>query len=136
MLFFHSDCLKDLQPHDMTEWERDREKREFERAREMYKPLSAAMSSRFVSAKSHDISHVGKLSLHEVMCTKHFDTCSSSFLFCVVPEKEIIKEKDPSEDPKVAAKLNLFGKLTHTVVEWHPDKILCRRFNVKDPYPE
>lgn len=44
----------------MTEWEREREKQEFEKARAMYKPLNAAMSSRFVSAKSHDISHIGK----------------------------------------------------------------------------
>jgi hypothetical protein len=46
----------------MTEWEHEREKVEFERALALYKPISGVMSSRFVSAESHDISHVGKLS--------------------------------------------------------------------------
>jgi len=54
----------------------------------------------------------------------------------LAPEREAVTVKDPTEDPKVAAKMNLFGKLTHTVVEWHPDKLLCKRFNIKDPYPE
>jgi G patch domain-containing protein 1 len=57
-------------------------------------------------------------------------------LWLTVPEKEAVKEKDPTEDPKVAARMNLFGRLTHISVEWHPDKLLCKRFNIKDPYPE
>lgn len=44
----------------MTEWQREREKMEFERASALYKPISEVMSSRFVSAQSHDISHVGE----------------------------------------------------------------------------
>ncbi|CAG7726850.1 unnamed protein product [Allacma fusca] len=107
----YAECLKDLQPPEMTEWERDREKLEFDRASELYKPMSGEMSSRFVSAKSHDISHM-------------------------VPEREREKEKDPSQDPKVAAKMNLFGKLTHQVLEWHPDRLVCKRFNVPPPYPD
>jgi len=56
-----TDCLKDIQPLEMTEWEREREKQEFERAAAIYKPLSGVMQSRFVSAKSHDISHLGNV---------------------------------------------------------------------------
>lgn len=70
---------------------------------------------------------------------EHFSNTYFLIFFCffhLVPEKERIKEKGPSEDPKVAAKLNMFGKLTHSVVEWHPDKVLCKRFNIKDPFPE
>lgn len=52
------------------------------------------------------------------------------------PEKEIIPEKDPKDDPKVAARMKLFGKLTHRVMEWHPDKLVCKRFNTPHPYPE
>lgn len=29
----------------------------------------------------------------------------------------------------------MFGKLTRDTFEWHPDKLLCKRFNVPDPYP-
>lgn len=54
------ECLKDLQqPANMTEWEKDREKMEFERASKLYKPMNSILASRFVSARSHDISHLG-----------------------------------------------------------------------------
>lgn len=54
------ECLKDLQPPEMIEWEREREKMEFERASKLYKPMSNILASRFTSAKSHDISHLRK----------------------------------------------------------------------------
>ncbi|XP_076819695.1 G patch domain-containing protein 1-like [Clavelina lepadiformis] len=34
-----------------------------------------------------------------------------------------------------AAKMKMFGIMTHDSVEWHPDPLLCKRFNVPDPYP-
>jgi G patch domain-containing protein 1 len=46
------DALKLLQPKGMTEWERERERVEFERAALLYQPLKAVISSRFVSAGS------------------------------------------------------------------------------------
>lgn len=30
----------------------------------------------------------------------------------------------------------MFGKLTRERCAWHPDKLVCRRFNIADPYPE
>jgi len=35
-----------------------------------------------------------------------------------------------------AASMKMFGKLTRDTVEWHPDKLLCKRFNIANPYPE
>ena len=26
--------------------------------------------------------------------------------------------------------------ITHETTEWHPHRILCKRFNIPDPYPE
>ena len=46
------DALKLLQPKAMTEWERERERVEFERAALLYQPMKAVISSRFVSAGS------------------------------------------------------------------------------------
>lgn len=60
LFYFLQDYLSDLQPPEMTEFERVTEKLEFERAGSLYKPLSAEISSRFVSAQSHDISNQGK----------------------------------------------------------------------------
>lgn len=40
------------------------------------------------------------------------------------------------DDKETAVKMKMFGKLTRDTFEWHPEKLLCRRFNVPDPYPE
>ena len=29
----------------------------------------------------------------------------------------------------------MFGRLTRERFEWHPDRVLCKRFNVANPYP-
>ncbi len=29
----------------------------------------------------------------------------------------------------------MFGKLTRETFEWHPDRLVCKRFNSPDPYP-
>ena len=44
------EALKLLQPKTMTEWEKERERVEFERAAILYKPMQVSMASRFVSA--------------------------------------------------------------------------------------
>jgi hypothetical protein len=35
-----------------------------------------------------------------------------------------------------AASNAMFGELTLSVMQWHPDKTLCKRFNVPHPFPE
>lgn len=50
------DALHLLQPKLMTDWERDRERVEFERAAILYQPLNSAMSKRFVSAGLSQVS--------------------------------------------------------------------------------
>ena len=37
--------------------------------------------------------------------------------------------------PNKAAELEMFGKLTRETFEWHPAKLLCKRFNIPEPYP-
>ena len=40
------------------------------------------------------------------------------------------------EDPAVAAaKLNMYGHMTRSVTDFYPTRLLCKRFNVKDPHP-
>ena len=39
-------------------------------------------------------------------------------------------------DQQKAVEMKMFGKLTRETFEWHPDKCLCKRFNVPNPYPE
>ena len=31
--------------------------------------------------------------------------------------------------------MNFFGPITHNKYDWYPNKLVCRRFNVPEPYP-
>ncbi|GFR61816.1 G patch domain-containing protein 1 [Elysia marginata] len=92
---------------NMTEWERARERDEFSKAAKMFRPMSAMMSSRFVSGTMIDDDMV---------------------------ETSIDPEKDKTDEVK-AAEMKMFGKLTREECEWHPHQLLCKRFNVPNPFP-
>ncbi|XP_064168395.1 G patch domain-containing protein 1 [Anguilla rostrata] len=93
----------------MTEWERGREQDEFVRAAMLYKPSSSSLNSRFTRAK-------------------HEDDGSTV---------EVPRDPEGDADDKQAAvKMKMFGKLTRDTFEWHPDRLLCKRFNIPNPYPE
>ncbi|XP_049642530.1 G patch domain-containing protein 1 [Suncus etruscus] len=103
------DALERCLDPSMTEWERGREQDEFARAALLYESSSSTLSSRFTHAKEED------------------DTDKVE-----VPRDQ---ENDVG-DKQSAVKMKMFGKLTRDTFEWHPDKLLCRRFNVPDPYPD
>ncbi len=106
-------CLKNgrknvlhiLQPKSMPQWEKDREKVEFERAAMLFQPLNLSMTSRFVSAGSSEDADKTQKSTEKVL-----------------------------NEAQKAVKMKLFGNLTREVVEWHPARLLCVRFNVKPPF--
>ncbi|XP_059849340.1 G patch domain-containing protein 1 isoform X2 [Hypanus sabinus] len=104
----HHDALNSSLDPSMTEWEQGREREEFSQAAALYRPVSTSLSSRFTRAKLPD------------------DTDQVE-----VPEQQ---EGDVN-DKKAAVKMKMFGALTRDKFEWHPDKLLCKRFNVPDPYP-
>ncbi|PWA22161.1 hypothetical protein CCH79_00020383 [Gambusia affinis] len=89
----------------MTEWERGREREEFLRASILYRPSSSSLSSRFTRAQQPDAGDTGR------------DQQSGC----------------QGDGQQVAS--GTFGKLTRETLEWHPDRLLCKRFNVPDPYP-
>ncbi|XP_058485374.1 G patch domain-containing protein 1 isoform X1 [Solea solea] len=92
----------------MTEWERSRERDEFLRASILYKPTSSSLSSRFTVAQHQEDDDAVEVSRDE--------------------EGDVDNKQD-------AVKMKMFGKLTREMFEWHPDKLLCKRFNVPDAYP-
>ncbi|XP_075392946.1 G patch domain-containing protein 1 isoform X1 [Tenrec ecaudatus] len=104
----HHDALERCLDSGMTEWERGREREEFARASLLYVSSHSTLSSRFTHAKDEDDSEQVE-----------------------VPRDQ---ENDTS-DKQSAVKMKKFGKLTRDTFEWHPDKLLCKRFNVPDPYP-
>ncbi|XP_053463506.1 G patch domain-containing protein 1 isoform X2 [Nycticebus coucang] len=103
------DALERCLDPGMTEWERGREREEFARAAVLYVSSHATLSSRFTHAKEEDDSDQVE-----------------------VPRDQ---ENDVG-DKQSAVKMKMFGKLTRDMFEWHPDKLLCKRFNVPDPYPD
>ncbi|NWU93605.1 GPTC1 protein, partial [Upupa epops] len=94
---------------NMTEWEQGREREEFLRAAVFYKSSNSTLSSRFTRAKYEDDD----------------DTVE-------VPRDQ----ENDVDDKETAVKMKMFGKLTRDQFEWHPEKLLCKRFNVPDPYPD
>ena len=94
----------------MTEWEKEREIEEFSRASILYRPMSTSISSRFTRGSLNEDS--------------------------AVAGKKADNDVDEKSDCEKAAKLGLFGKLTRQAHDWYPSSLLCKRFNVPDPYPQ
>ncbi|NXE21566.1 GPTC1 protein, partial [Ardeotis kori] len=103
------DTLEHYLDPNMTEWERGREQEEFFRAAMFYKTSNSTLSSRFTRAKYEDD----------------------------VDKVEVPRDQENDiDDKETAVKMKMFGKLTRDKFEWHPEKLLCKRFNVPDPYPD
>ncbi|CAB0000370.1 unnamed protein product, partial [Nesidiocoris tenuis] len=102
------DAFKSIQPKAMSEWERERERTEFEQAAKLYRPLSGMMADRFARAELPDES-LDPLKPVEKMLHR-------------VPAAMI-----------EAAKSKMFGKLTRTIDDWAPVSLLCKRMNVAEP---
>ncbi|XP_006168044.2 G patch domain-containing protein 1 [Tupaia chinensis] len=103
------DALEQCLDPSMTEWERGRERDEFARAALLYVSPHSTLSSRFTHAKEEDDSD----------------------------QVEVPRDQENDvNDKQSAVKMKMFGKLTRDTFEWHPDKLLCKRFNVPDPYPD
>ncbi|NXO97119.1 GPTC1 protein, partial [Certhia brachydactyla] len=103
------DALERFLDPSMTEWERGREQEEFCRAAIFYRSSNSALASRFTRAKYEDD----------------------------VDKVEVPRDQENDiDDKETAVKMKMFGKLTRDTFEWHPDKLLCKRFNVRDPYPD
>ncbi|KAJ1082895.1 hypothetical protein NDU88_003058, partial [Pleurodeles waltl] len=102
------DALESCSDLSMTEWERRREQDEFMRAAVLYKSSSSTLSGRFTRAKYEDDAD----------------------------KVEVPRDiESDTTDKQAAVKMKMFGKLTRDKFEWHPEKLLCKRFNIPDPYP-
>eukprot|EP00794_Sanderia_malayensis_P010926 gene10926-12087_t len=92
----------------MTEWEKEREKEEFSRAAVLFRPMSTTIASRFTRASEQSTDE---------------------------NEKDSSSTTAAKTDCEKAATLGMFGKLTRKTQQWHPHSVLCKRFNIPDPYP-
>ena len=93
------------------EW--NKEVSEFVRAAMVFKPMSRLMATRFTSSSSTILP-------------------GSSDSSTPLLSKPLEKPEDPAE---AAAKINMYGYLTRSITDFFPTRLLCKRFNVKDPHP-
>ncbi|CAN9506550.1 unnamed protein product [Ophioblennius macclurei] len=104
----HQDALDQSLDSSMTEWERGREREEFVRASILYRPSSSSLASRFTRGQMEDQQDV------------------------VLENRD---QEGDEEEQREAVKMKMFGAMTRERLEWHPDKLLCKRFNVPHPFP-
>ncbi|KAJ3046113.1 hypothetical protein HDV00_003863 [Rhizophlyctis rosea] len=92
-------------PMHLSARDRDHEPTEFAKAAMLYRPLSTMMASRFTSSSE------------------------------LAPDKGGLSTADEAREHAThAAASNMYGRLTRSTVEWKPVALLCKRFNVPDPY--
>lgn len=92
----------------MTEWEKEREKSEFEQASRLYRPLSDDLACRFTTG-------VQREDVHDILAPV---------------EKSVDSEM---ETLKSAVANKMFGPLTRRKFDWMPDRVICKRFNIPEP---
>ncbi|CAK1543612.1 unnamed protein product [Leptosia nina] len=101
-----SDSAKDK----LSKWEREREMLEFEQAAKLYRPLTGVIGDRFTHASQPD------------------DALNP---LCAVA-KSSINYGLASEEMIEAAKKGAFGVMTRKKVDWQPEPLVCKRFNVPE----
>ncbi|KAJ3149534.1 hypothetical protein HDU86_006939 [Geranomyces michiganensis] len=95
---------KHLTPRDIAH-----ETLEFSKAAQIFKPLSSMMAARFTSASS----------------AIEPSTIANTITVSVAPSTQVQAS---------AAGMGMYGALTRSRSEWRPEPLLCKRFNVPDPY--
>ena len=90
------------------------ELQEFYDCARMFKPMSGFMASRFKTAS---------------------DMGPSGRLIPPLVGKEPVHTPVPDTSDQ-AAKLDMYGNLTRSVIDFHPTRLLCKRFNVRPQHPD
>lgn len=102
--------LATIQPVNLSQWDREMEKKEFIQARKLFRPLDGLMLNRFVT----------ETELNEQR-TK---------------EEEAHKKTTAAEDKPTAVQVG--GKkevhMKRVKAMWKPNTLLCKRFNVPEPF--
>lgn len=97
---------------------------EFERSVSLYRPLTGTMQNRFTSGGHVEENIEGGL------------VAQVETFLPAQPAPQVKKEPVEKDPAKAAAKQKLFGQLTRKRSQWRPDRLLCIRFNVPNPFPK
>ena len=128
---------------ELTEWEKERERDDFARLLEQSRKLDEikrASMSKFVSTSVLDENNQETekkkqqaLPTQEALAAATGAIVDVDTLFAA----ERARDRDVTREMFIAAREKKYGPATTRVeYEWRPHAILCRRFNVPNPYPE
>ncbi|OAA51646.1 DUF1604 domain protein [Metarhizium rileyi] len=98
-----------------------REMNEFYNCARIFKPMTGFMASRFTTSKTV---------LNPSSSSSNIKNESDSTAGTDLLSKPESKSKDPAEE---AAKMGMFGRITRSVEDFYPTRLLCKRFNVRAP---
>lgn len=101
----------------------NKELEDYAKAAQIFKPVTGAMAGRFTTAAVIE-------SAPEVREGLHKPSESSGSSVQAEPEKPVEEQLSPKAH---AAKMGMYGALTREVTPWQPDRLLCKRFGVKEP---
>ncbi|KAG2212261.1 hypothetical protein INT47_001620 [Mucor saturninus] len=102
---------------------------EFAKAARIFRPISAMMSGRFTSAA--ETKNVEVVNFEGGLKTEEQYRKEKEARAKAMPEPE---KKQLTQEAEAAA-MKMFGNLTRTVKPFYPNRIVCKRFNVRNPHP-
>ncbi|KAI8091694.1 hypothetical protein BDF21DRAFT_490402 [Thamnidium elegans] len=102
---------------------------EFAKAARIFRPLSAMMSGRFTS--SSESKNIEVVNFEGGLKTEQQYRQEKEAIAKSMPEPE---KKQLTQEQEAAA-LKMFGSLTRTVKPFYPNRLVCKRFNVRNPHP-
>ncbi|KAI8880634.1 hypothetical protein K501DRAFT_254693 [Backusella circina FSU 941] len=104
---------------------------DFAKAARIFRPISQMMEGRFTSASATSkniemVSFEGGLKTEEQYRKER-----------EVRDKELNSEPEKKQisQEAEAASMNMFGGLTRTVKPFYPNRLVCKRFNIRNPHP-
>ncbi|KAJ1306547.1 hypothetical protein OPQ81_007548 [Rhizoctonia solani] len=105
----------------------NKEMEDYAKAAAIFKPVTGAMAGRFVGGTSTIIG--GAPIVEGGLYQPTYEKKDEESTQAPAP----IEEEDPKAN---AARLGMYGPLTHEVRPWYPHRLLCKRFGVRDPHPD
>jgi len=109
--------------HQTTE-DFNKELQDYAKSAVIFKPASGAIANRFTSASVVENGPKAIEGLHQP---------SHKHDYLESPDSTPENREAPEDPMHQAARLGMFGPLTREQKEWHPAKLLCKRFGVKEP---
>ncbi|CAO3601346.1 unnamed protein product [Absidia cylindrospora] len=125
-------------PVGMTHESGMKELDEFTKAARIFRPISSMMSGRFTTSSSlSPTGPPGSTNVEHVSFEGGLKTEEQWKKEKEIREKQVLDEPKPklSQEAEAAA-MDMFGQMTRTQHAFYPNRLLCKRFNVRNPHPD